>query len=1053
MKTKKSKQNTSSCLSENSSDLISYFLLNNKNYKWSILISGIVAILLLILFHLLWANDPNELFNVKNFFLRTSFSVLVVMLVTSLSGYGIGAVSVFIYFSIIVMKVGFDYCCIMFLIASLLSNLPIMLRLYKSFWTSLLVAIIFAFIIGTGTTCLILFLFDVNINQFALEMHVKNTFVLVTLVFPLIFLIPSLIVSIFCYEFFNCFPEKVRKVFFVNSYTSEEVLKVKKELRKSKSKRDSSLEVKLFYLFTFEAISLLVASFGFSSGLIGTMKGSATNEMILYITRFFFLMLLVAVPLVLLIISWAEIMIINPITLMAKAVEDSSSPEQDKSGKKNDLIDIHSLKIKSRDEIGILYNSLVTANDNAQKYLERMQREQELQKELEIAEAATKAKSAFLSNMSHEIRTPINAVLGLDEMILRESQENETLHYAQDIQNAGKSLLSLVNDILDFSKIESGKMEIIPYEYDLTSTINDLVNMISKRAEDKGLLLNINVDENLPHILYGDEIRIKQCIINILTNAVKYTEKGSVSLSFNFEKQNENEINLIVHVKDTGIGIKTEDMDKLFVAFQRIEEKRNRTIEGTGLGMNIVQQLLNLMGSHLNVESVYGKGSDFYFNVKQSVVNWEPIGDFNLAYKKFQESSIQINQNGLFTAPNAQILVVDDTPLNLTVIKGLLKRTKINVETAASGKETLELVVQKKYDVIFIDHRMPIMDGIETLEAMKTLKENKNLKTPCIALTANAVKGAREMYLEAGFTDYLTKPIDSKKLEKMLIEYLPKEKVIKTQAFAKKIGGLARESGDFAKKSGSSAAGTDSSAAKTGGFSQESGNFVEKTDGFSQESAAEKKSISENSISKDKTENRENNFLSKLSKIEGLDVNAALKNCGDSEVLFDATKEFARSIKEKSAEIENYQKNGDIKNYTILVHALKSSARLIGISKLSELAANLEKCGDKNQLNEINQKTPELLELYKSYEEKLKNAVGENLQNQNQQTKNQISLSEYKDALSNLKECIEAFDFDTADQIVSMLDEYEIPADEKNHFEEIKKQIAKVDQAATLALL
>ena len=341
----------------------------------------------------------------------------------------------------------------------------------------------------------------------------------------------------------------------------------------------------------------------------------------------------------------------------------------------------------------------------------------QLRQEKLLALKASQTKSDFLSNMSHEIRTPINAILGMDEMILRESKDKNILEYAENLRHAGNNLLGIVNDILDFSKIEAGKMEIINVEYSLSSLLNDLVNMIQKRAEKKNLKLIVNADENLPSVLYGDEIRIKQIVTNILTNAVKYTEKGSVTLNVNFEPHDENSIWLKVSVVDTGIGIKEEDIEKLFKAFERIEEERNRTIEGTGLGMNITQQLLSMMESHLDVSSVYGEGSTFSFKLAQKIVNSEPLGNFSDAFKSSLTQHKEYHEK--FTAPNAKILVVDDTVMNLTVVKGLLKQTKIQIDTAESGYECLDLVKKNHYDIIFLDHRTPGLDGIETLQKMR----------------------------------------------------------------------------------------------------------------------------------------------------------------------------------------------------------------------------------------------------------------------------------------------------------------------------------------------
>ena len=401
---------------------------------------------------------------------------------------------------------------------------------------------------------------------------------------------------------------------------------------------------------------------------------------------------------------------------------------------------------------------------------------EDLNEMTERANAANEAKSAFLSNMSHEIRTPINAVLGMDEMILRESTEENVLEYAESIRTAGSSLLGLINDILDFSKIEAGKMDILPAEYETASVLNDLVNLVQKRAEDKDLSLTVEADATLPAKLYGDELRIKQVVTNILTNAVKYTEKGGVTLRVSAEPSaQEGNVVLCVSVRDTGIGIKEEDMQKLFSAFERIEEERNRSVEGTGLGMNITQRLLAMMGSGLEVQSVYGEGSTFSFRLEQKVVDATPMGDFSERFKTSVAARGRYRES--FTAPEARILAVDDTPMNLTVLRGLLKKTAVRLDTAESGKECLELVTKNAYDLIFLDHRMPEMDGVETRKRMETLEGNRNAATPVVALTANAVSGAKEEYIALGFTDYLAKPIDASALEKMVLRYLPPEKV------------------------------------------------------------------------------------------------------------------------------------------------------------------------------------------------------------------------------------------------------------------------------------
>ncbi|MCR5357065.1 MAG: response regulator [Lachnospiraceae bacterium] len=393
------------------------------------------------------------------------------------------------------------------------------------------------------------------------------------------------------------------------------------------------------------------------------------------------------------------------------------------------------------------------------------------------ADEANKAKSDFLANMSHEIRTPINAVLGMNEMILREAEDESILTYADSIMHAGKTLLELINEILDFSKIEAGKTEIVPVNYDLAGVINELVDMIRPRAEDKGLLLKLDFDRRLPRELYGDEVRIKQVITNILTNAVKYTEKGSITFSIGFEDLDvfPEQIMLNVAVKDTGIGIKAEDIPKLFLEFERIEEKRNRNIEGTGLGMSITRSFLNLMGSELKVDSTYGVGSTFSFSLKQRVVSRKELGDYRDSYSGDQKERKRYRAQ--FTAPDASVLMVDDTQMNLKVFTSLLKKTLIRVDTAQSGDEGLKLAAENKYDIIFIDHMMPQKDGIETLHELRESDGGINAETTAICLTANAISGAREKYMSEGFDDYITKPVNPAALEEMLIRYLPDEKI------------------------------------------------------------------------------------------------------------------------------------------------------------------------------------------------------------------------------------------------------------------------------------
>lgn len=407
----------------------------------------------------------------------------------------------------------------------------------------------------------------------------------------------------------------------------------------------------------------------------------------------------------------------------------------------------------------------------------------ELLREKENAESASKAKSAFLANMSHEIRTPINGILGMDSMLLKECKDESLRDYALNIQSAGQTLLSLINDILDISKIESGKMEILPVTYSVFTVLNDCYNMVAIRAHDKNLELVMDISPDIPRSLFGDEVRIRQVVNNLLSNAVKYTNEGSITLSVRSEKLsvdpiqggNSKQVKLFIQVKDTGIGIREKDREKLFADFVRLDEKRNRNIEGTGLGLNLTKQLLDMMGGTIEVESTYGEGSVFTVCLLQQVSDEKPLGDFEKLYK--QHVNVVDAAHERFEAPEAKILVVDDVQMNLKVFAGLLKDTKIRIDTAMNGAEALELIQGKHYDVIFLDHMMPVMDGVEAFRRMKLLEKNPNAITPVVMLTANAVSDARNGYMDEGFSDYMAKPIREEVLLSTLKKFLSKDLV------------------------------------------------------------------------------------------------------------------------------------------------------------------------------------------------------------------------------------------------------------------------------------
>lgn len=404
---------------------------------------------------------------------------------------------------------------------------------------------------------------------------------------------------------------------------------------------------------------------------------------------------------------------------------------------------------------------------------EKVRESDELRAAKNLAEQANHAKSDFLANMSHEIRTPINAIMGMNEMVLRESKDESIREYATNIESASKTLLSLINDILDFSKIEAGKMEIIQAPYDVAVFFNDVVNMTSVKAKQKQLDFQVDIDSNLPSVLNGDEVRNRQVIVNILNNAVKYTKQGVVKFHVKGIRE-ENAFTLKMQVEDSGIGIKEEDMDKLFGGFQRLDLEKNRSIEGTGLGLAITRNLLERMNGRIEVSSEYGKGSVFTVYLTQEVIDDSPMGDFKQKFEAMAKQEKGYRES--FVAPDAKVLVVDDNDMNLEVVQALLKKTDIQLTTCMSGMDCLALVEKERFDVILLDHMMPGMDGIQTLAHMKQ-SENQCQTVPVIALTANAIVGAKEQYIKAGFSDYLSKPIGGTELEKLLLKYLPQEKI------------------------------------------------------------------------------------------------------------------------------------------------------------------------------------------------------------------------------------------------------------------------------------
>ena len=593
------------------------------------------------------------------------------------------------------------------------------------------------------------------------------------------------------------------------------------------------------------------------------------------------------------------------------------------------------------------------------------------------AERASSAKTRFLANMSHEIRTPINTIMGMDEMILREDASDvpkryftSVSGYAVDIKNASEYLLGLINDLLDMSKIESGKMHLVETEYDSADVLRQIISMIRVRSAEKDLYFNLEIDEMLPKTLYGDFGKVKQILLNLLTNAVKYTEAGGLSLIVQVKKVEGDICDLLISVKDTGIGVKEEDLDKLFTAYERLDEEKNMGIQGTGLGLDISRRFAELLGGKLWCESKYGKGSEFFLSFSQKIVNAGGIGPF-----KEESDAVKGPYIPEFIAPDADILVVDDNPMNLNVIKGLLKATQMFVTTASSGEECLEKLKKSRFNVVLLDHMMPGMDGVETVaEIRKTDKE-----LPVYALTANTASG-EQFYLDKGFTGYLTKPVDSKLLEKTIMKHLPEEIMMKA------------------------------------------------------DKAAAVEDISE--IPED---------MSWIKSVPGIDVDEGKKNSGGISPFLYSIEMFYNTIDSNSKVIEDAFKDKDIRLYTIKVHALKSSARIIGAKELSVLAESLENAGNKNDTGFINLENDHLLRDYRGFKDKLRRVKKEDASSSSENASEPIPETELKEAYDALLEVIPQMDYDAVMMILDQLKEYSLQDEDARVMKKIEELVKTFD--------
>ena len=623
------------------------------------------------------------------------------------------------------------------------------------------------------------------------------------------------------------------------------------------------------------------------------------------------------------------------------------------------------------------------------------------------AKEANRAKSQFLANMSHEIRTPLNAILGFDELILREANNPAIEAYAASIQNAGVSLLDIINTILDLSKIESGKMEIQEAEYSTVQLLDNVISMVSALAMKKGLEIKLDIDEKLPEELIGDDVRIRQVLINIMTNAVKYTKKGSVTFTVKVLEQLENEgaCRILFSVKDTGIGIREEDRGRLFEKFERLDFEQNKHTEGTGLGMSIVVKLLNAMGSKIELESDYGKGSDFYFVLKQKVANGHYLG----TYQKETPAHDGLAEKGEhFIAPDAKILVVDDVRLNLQVVCGLLARMKMQVDTAESGAQAIEMASHCHYDVILMDHMMPEMDGITAAKKIRELaaviRDDYYKDVPILALTANAISGMREQFLEEGLQDFISKPVEGKVLETVLMKWIPVDKIIRgdedtLQEAMRQRTEINTEAKDL----------------------QEGGQT---------EPVSEEETVAEDWHI----------------EIPGFDVEAAKGFFLSKEMYVETLHDYLESIPDIRGKIERFCAEGDVKNYTIVVHGLKSSSKLIGAMELSERARQLEECGHREDLDAIRQDTGALLELYQKYQ----NTIAEFLGDEEKPESTQISEEEMKQSLQQLKDAAENFNMEAYFNWEKEMENVSVPEIYQEAWKGIKEAVRNVSFSETV---
>lgn len=597
-------------------------------------------------------------------------------------------------------------------------------------------------------------------------------------------------------------------------------------------------------------------------------------------------------------------------------------------------------------------------------------------------EDANRAKTNFVSNMSHEIRTPMNSIVGITEILLRSRHSPKEQEYLLNIQSSGRVLLTIINDVLDCSKMEAGKMQLFDEPYDTCSLFHDLRISMENRIGHSGLELIYDIDQDIPCKLKGDMGRIRQVIINLVNNAIKYTEKGSVRFSVHVRQKNTDKVMLYYEVADTGIGIRKEDHKILFDAFQRVEMDRNRYVEGTGLGLTISQNLVNMMGGVIEVESEYGKGSRFFFTIEQTIIDPTPVSAVN--YNGQKDNVTEKEAECLFIAPEAHILLVDDNELNLVVAKELLKPLRMQIDTAENGLQAVKMVRGSQYDLVLMDHMMPVMDGIEAAKAIRALPEDKYQKLPIIALTANAMVDARKEFLNAGMNGFVAKPIDFARICNQLKLWLPKDLVRDVpKEEAKKL--LADD-------------------------------------------------LSDREIQPEDPQ-------------MGFSFEEGVNHCGSKAALMKTIRIFYRMIDSKANKIEQCLKEGLISDYVIEVHALKSSALLIGAVPLSEAAKELEDYGKQGKTEVLEEKTPDVLTMYRD----LKNILRPYAEKE-EDAKKEFSDGEWITALQQIHQCVEQFDLDGVDQIMEQLEEYQVPECIRESMDQLRVYVADVSMEEIMEL-